>query len=129
MKPRNGFVSNSSSSSFILFVTENTWSCPTEEYIKDKNFYAYNAYREYNEGYDLFKFTPEMAKAVLDYEVDMSGWIFYDVAYLSKTNVFEKDKMLEIIKKIKDEKFVIVNCDVSDHSIGNFEDFIDRYCY
>ena len=85
MKIRNGYVSNSSSSSFMIIGKEigNVFSGPFNLDFKNKNYVMIGKYL-YEDGNDYIKLTPELYKWIEDHKLDVD---------------FEDGTIIEIIKE------------------------------
>ena len=114
MKIRNGFVSNSSSSSFIIFGKSTNFCNITPELIKAKKIYACSY-----EGYDGVDFFPINQK-MFDMYVKYGGSLeFYDVdKVIREGGKVSKDE-------ISGDEMQVFAMDVSNHTVQ--EDDLKSY--
>lgn len=119
MKIRNGFVSNSSSSSFIVFGKSIHYSEASPELIKDKKIYAMS-WDYLGDGADFFLINNKMLDMFVRYGGDLD---FYKVdACFSEGGLIDKNE-------IKGDKIEVFAMERDHHSIqdGDVSEFVNRY--
>ena len=123
MKIRSGFVSNSSSSSFIIIIGDRL-SCKellqqAKELISKGRLYAEDGDDD-GEGADFFPVTEEMWKSYNEYG-PKNFIYFYDVqCVIEEPGIIEKDK-------IKGNKFNVFSKEISHHVCETLENFQERH--
>ena len=120
MKIRLGFVSNSSSSSFVVVgskLSHGDTFKQAEELIKTGRLYAEGSWS--CDGVDFFKVTQEMWDM---YEKGIRGFFeFYDAQIMAEE--YSKVKKSEIVG----DEFEVHIFDIDNRSTESIEDFKDRY--
>jgi hypothetical protein len=119
MKIRNGFVSNSSSSSFIVFGKSIQYSQITTELIGDNKIYAMS-YNYCGDGADFFPINQEMFDLFQKHGGELE---FYEVEEcFAEGGVLDKSK-------IKGDKIEVFAMDRDYHSVpdGDVAEFANRY--
>ena len=132
MKTRNGFVSNSSSSSFIIFGNRlDAFHSVEDKDVKDGTIYCQG--NEHSEGVDFFKVTPEIFKFLkgkqCGNEEKMYGLSFYKVYMtLNEQEGLSKGELREAMKDIPDSvTFNIMDIERSNHSSYSLADVRETY--
>lgn len=119
MKVRNGFVSNSSSSSFIIIGEEcEDFYSITEEMLKTERFLVVG--KELSEGSDVFELTPDILKLFSKF-----GYIPWAV-WKPILTIFEYEKISKNIFP-DDKEYGIYIGEKDYHSSENFQDILERY--
>lgn len=134
MKTRNGFVSNSSSNSFVIIGRPMTIEEINLENADLLCLYGYG-YDDIGEGVDFFKITPEMLDFIKDryYKFDTSSSLkFYNVYWQDPGEIISLDFCRKDFEKILDKipanmRFGISSWEVSYHSTEKLETMIERY--
>lgn len=126
MKKRNGFVSNSSSSSFIVIGKETS----KENINNFENVYMKGNDR--GEGTDYFLLTKEMKDSIGWDWIHLSSFHKFLVEYGrfgdEGDNSISKKNLLELLKDIPDyERVEFFNIEKSYHSIDSFAEFKEYY--
>ena len=120
MKIRIGFVSNSSSSSFVVVgskLSHGDVFSKAKELIEKGRLYAEGSWC--CEGVDFFKVTQEMWDM---YEKGIRGFFeFYDAQIMAEE--YSKIKKSEI----EGDEFEVHIFEIDNHKTENIEDFRDRY--
>jgi len=126
MKIRSGFISNSSSSSFIVFGKElysdvSIYSSEMKDILRQGKLYA-SSWDYCVEGTDFFRITQVMFN--LYYKCGAKGLQFYKVDKLvgEKAKISKKE-----ILEIEEDEFNIFTLKVSQHSTDSLEEFRKRY--
>lgn len=129
MKIRNGFVSNSSSSSFIAIAREVNIDDISVKDIRNKKYYTFG--KNLSDGVDLIDITSE---DMLKFFQFVKGW----EGYWKKE--FIPFKFYEIIKEasedsihfskkdLNDDEYVIISDDIDYHSSETLDDLLENYC-
>ena len=131
MKTRNGFVSNSSSSSFVILGNRLDAFYSIESKDVDGGI-IYCRGDEFGEGFDFFKVTPkifEFLKRKEDSEV-MSRLSFYKVYVIfgESGSEFDKGKLIKALEPIpNDVRFNTEIIDKSFHSSSSVADIRKIY--
>ncbi len=123
MKFRLGFVSNSSSTSFVMIgsmLEDGDVFGKAEELIAKGRLYARAGYEYTGDGEDFFPVSKKMWEAYEKYNAN-SNIDFFDVEHLIEEN--------ESIKKsdIDKDEFSMFWMEVSQHSCETLEDFVSRH--
>ncbi len=122
MKVRSGFVSNSSSSSFVVIGEHIEFSDLTKEIVENKNIMGFGKWLEsgmdvFNlcvQVYDLLKENPKL--------LDEVGFDFYEVYKASENGGdFKRDEL--------PEKFSVKATEADHSSSEDLKRFIDNYYY
>jgi len=127
MKIRQGFVSNSSSSSFVAIATVVNLENITKEMIKEHNIISFGMYR--NEGIDLIEITDEMMLNYFKlfpsfedcYSCSFQDYVFYKVIKSGNNGmIFNKSEL-------SDEEYIILNEEVDYNCCRNIDDLFHLY--
>jgi hypothetical protein len=120
MKIRNGFVSNSSSSSFVV-VTKTYWGLDqiTEEDVKNKEIWTV-ANTDDND--DYFRLDVMMFRKIKDRRTDVTFSDFYEVVKMINEDDQEEAYTLEVPKGYK-----VRIWDRTYHYTRDYADFKGRY--
>ena len=114
MKTRNGFVSNSSSSSFIIFGEKVNWY---DFENTDGEIWMMGTY--YGEGYDVFRLTPEMQDLIVKKGRDGSYYRAYKTFFPEEETPIKREELPPV--------FTVFEFDRSQHSVDSLPEFKRRY--
>jgi hypothetical protein len=124
MKIRTGFVSNSSSSSFILFYND----VESISYVKKDadNVYCIGSCRD-NESFDFFKLDKDMIKFMKENELFVKKF-YFQFAYVYKMirDGWENPTRKEHLSGLP-ELFLVKGIEVNNWSTGGLRDLIRNY--
>ena len=123
MKVRNGFVSNSSSSSFVvlgLSLSIKEMINQYKELAKKEQLYAYYDISD-PESNDYFKITKEMAEAYIKH-----GGTRNHISFIQSFDQITDNRGI-FNKKDLPDRFQIISIDTSIHSTGSYEGFVTNY--
>jgi len=134
MKTRNGFVSNSSSSSYIVFASNNIELEQIEKEDIDKGL-VYCHGRDLGEGFDFFQVTLPIYKFLFDrniqYDNRISDMSFKKIYYhqdSETSGLFTKKMIMAILNDIpEDVSFSVESIETSYHSSSSVKEVRDRY--
>ena len=121
MKIRMGFVSNSSSSSFVIVgskLTHEDAHSKARDLIKKRRLYAEGSWC--CEGVDFFEVTQDIWDAYNTSSV-YKGFTFYD------TQMKEEESIKINKKDIKGDEFEVYIINIDHHSTDGVEEFKERY--
>lgn len=121
MKIRVGFVSNSSSTSFVIIGSVLSYSEAldrAEELIKKGRLYIDCGY--INDGADFFPLTKEMWKSYNKYGGCQGGMTLYDVQKIVEDGKIRKDD-------IEGDEFEVFTIEIDYHGCETLKEFQDRY--
>ena len=126
-----GFVSNSSSSSFVFVGRQ----IPLENIAGKDNIWFCGDHL--SSGWDMIQLDQKMIKLVLDNKVlfSIKGYVFYDIMYSASTEYLDESEdnrerwSLEIdnAKGSIPEKFKVMEIEVDNHRVFESSDFKYRY--
>lgn len=117
MKARNGFVSNSSSSSFVILGKELKWN---ELKIEESNIWMWGMH--VGEGSDIFNLTKEMLELIVG-DSYFNRYSFYK-AYKA---LYTEGGSYDVKRDELPESFNVFSWDKSYHSVESIETFQKRY--
>ena len=123
MKIRTGFVSNSSSSSFVVFNREVDFDEITKEMIKTSKAFAYGEDYCYGEGSDYFELDMEMF-IFLQTHTDQEGLKFFEVYKMVEDS---GEFSLADLNLPPDKKFVVESIAIGYHCCTELKDMKERY--
>ena len=130
MKIREALISNSSSTSFMVFHNVIDIYSLIEQYAVNnfpKNrYYIYG--QEFGEGIDFFPMTKVMFRLIKDH-ISKNGewkWSIRDVHLMKSSSLFSKQELANSILNVP-EKFNIDIVDVDYHATQKIDDFKERY--
>ena len=124
MKIRQGFVSNSSSSSFVIFGEKILPENIISENIKNGNIYVQG--RLLNDGYDFFKLTDSMFKDI-DYYGLKDFFTFFKVNKVVNVNAVNNKINKKDINFNENGNVFVYTFDVDYHSTENAEQLVEGY--
>jgi len=118
MKYRNGFVSNSSSTSFIVIGNTIAIKNITKEMVKEGKIYAYGDDTNLGTGEDFFKMTPKMWDLFWENGGRLSFWkvdkLIYESGKVSKDD-------------IPDDTFTLMQMNIDNANTNDLKTFKERY--
>lgn len=114
MKVRTGFVSNSSSSSFVVVGNALTWA---EALEGGENLYAIGEWL--SDGQDIFKLTPEVLDVVRARGEPENCWP-------CKTYTAGEGQV-ELVRSVLPERVTVYAFEIDYHSVESAEEFVERY--
>ena len=122
MKIRVGFVSNSSSSSFVVFGKEVGIDEIDDLHVK---FYGYNG----SEGSHFFRPTDEMIEYMkAHWDSDMEGKLVYEYfSYCEDGDDVDVTELQKNVSSIKESKVSVMCFDIDHWDPESLDDFIESY--
>ena len=128
MKIRESLVSNSSSTSFMVFHNKVDVHYLLENHtiknFPEDMYYLYGSY--FGEGIDFFPITTEMFKLMKKNVERFEQKDIYDVYAMKSSGEFSRQDLVGIANRIP-EKFNIEIIDVDYHTTHDIKDFKERY--